>query len=435
MNYKEKLLEKENPIILALVYLFKCILLSILVAVPMGLLASLFLNSLNFVTSYRESNHYIIILLPLGGALVAYLYKNYGGSSSKGNNLIIEQIEYMEENYERVPKRLTPLVLLGTLITHLFGGSAGREGTALQMGGSVADSIASLLKLSKEDRKILLLCGIAAGFGAVFGTPIAGAVFAIEVAVIGSMHTYALIPCFLSAYLSNILGELFGATHTHYEILGVPEHFTLEVFIKILIASAVFGLCSLVFSKSLGALKKSFTKLMPNPIIKSFIGGLLIVILIYISNGWNFIGLGVPTIVDSLKEPLPLYYFLLKIIFTVLTLSFGFQGGEVTPLFFIGSTLGNSLGQLLGISPLFLAGLGFIAVFSGATNTPLACFIMGIELFHGQGAEYLFIAALVSYLFSGHNGIYSSQSILKPKYPWIKLEDKITLGNYKKENP
>ena len=431
MNIKEKLIATKNPIIYSLIYLAKWLFLSILVSVPMGLLASFFLNSLNFVTNYRDSNYYIIFLLPFGGALVSYLYKCYGGSSSKGNNLIIEQIEYMGKNYERVPKRLVPLVLLGTLVTHLFGGSAGREGTALQMGGSVADGISALLKLSKDDRKILLLCGIAAGFGSVFGTPIAGAVFAIEIAVIGSMNSYALIPCFLSAFLSNILGELFGAAHTHYEFLDVPS-FNIEIIFKVLIASIIFGLCSLVFSKALGFLKKHFTKLMPNPILKSFIGGIVIIILIYVLKGWNFIGLGVPIIMDSLKEPLPIYYFIFKMLFTLLTLSLGFQGGEVTPLFFIGATLGNALGQILGVSPLFLAGLGFIGVFSGAANTPLACFIMGIELFHGQGAEYLFIAALVSYLFSGHNGIYSSQSILKPKYPWVKLEDKVTLADYKK---
>lgn len=154
--------------------------------------------------------------------------------------------------------------------------------------------------------------------------------------------------------------------------------------------------------------------------------------MIYIFNGWNFICLGIPTIVDSLKATLPLCCFFPKITFTVLTLSFGFQVGEVTRLFFIGSTLGNALGHILGISPIFLATLGFIAVFSGDTDTPLACFIMCIELFNGQGIEYLFIAALVSYLFSKHNGIYSSQSILKPKYPWIDIDEKITLGNYKK---
>lgn len=430
MKLKENLLKKESPLIYGLIYIFKWLFLTTLISIPMGLLASVFLNSLNLVTNYRISNPHIIILLPLGGALISYLYKHFGGASSKGNNLIIEQIEYMEENYERVPKRLTPLVLLGTLTTHLLGGSAGREGTAVQMGGSVADGVSSLLKLNNNDRKIMLLCGISAGFGAVFGTPIAGAVFAIEVAAIGSMHTYALIPCFLSAFLSNKLGELFGATHTHYEMLDVPD-FSISILLKVLIASIAFGLCSLLFSKLLSSLKKHFTKLVPNSILKSFLGGVLIVILVYIFNSREFVGLGVPTIMDSLKEPLPLYYFALKLLLTALTLSAGFQGGEVTPLFFIGATLGNALGQILGISPLFLAALGFIGVFSGATNTPMACFIMGIELFHGVGAEYLFIASLISYLFSGHNGIYSSQSILKPKYPWIKLENKVTLGDYK----
>ncbi|MCY6355560.1 voltage-gated chloride channel family protein [Clostridium sp. ZS2-4] len=414
----------------AIIFFIKWLVLASLVAVPSGMLSALFLISLSKVTSFREIHPNIIFLLPLGGALVSFIYMKWGKNSSKGNNLIIEQVEHGTKKEESVPSRLAPLTLFGTIVTHLFGGSAGREGTAIQMGGSVADTVSRLLKINKEDRRILLLCGISSGFSSVFGTPLAGTVFAMEVIAIGKMHSYAFIPCFISAFVSNEVALALGASHSHYQMIQIPE-MSFVVLFKVIIASICFGLGSILFSELTYFFKKTFGKITNNQAYKSFIGGVIIIILVFLLSTRDYLGLGLPMIDKSLKEPVALPTFFLKTLFTSITLGAGYQGGEVTPLFFIGSTLGNALGQILNMSPYFLASLGFVALFAGATNTPLACFVMGLELFHGQGIPFLFISCMISYLFSGHHGIYGSQTICAPKYSWLELPENSTILSLK----
>lgn len=367
-----------------------------------------FLKSLDYVTGVRVANPWLLFLLPLGGALVSYLYSRYGGSSAKGNNLILEQIQ---TDSETVPLRMAPLVLFGTLVTHLFGGSAGREGTAVQMGGSLADWLGRMLRVKPVDRRILLICGISGGFGSIFGTPLAGTVFGLEVLAIGLISHEALIPAFAASFVGNLTAtSLWGVTHLHYPIGDIPP-LSLMVVLKVVLASVLFGLASTLFSELTHALKKGYTRLFHNPVLKSAAGGVVIIILVYVLGTRDYLGLGLPLIEASFTGDVPPFAFLGKLVFTSLTLGAGFQGGEVTPLFAIGATLGHALAGWLHLYGPFLAGLGFIAVFCGAANTPIACFLMGIELFGGDGAVYFFIACLVSYLFSGHTGIYTSQQI------------------------
>ncbi|WMJ79746.1 chloride channel protein [Clostridium sp. MB40-C1] len=425
-NYLNKDFKHFN----AIVFFTKWLILASLVAIPSGILSAFFLVSLSKVTNFRELHPSIIFLLPLGGALVSFIYMMWGKNSGKGNNLIIEQVERGLEKEESVPSRLAFFTLFGTIITHLLGGSAGREGTAIQMGGSVADTIARLLKINKQDRRILLLCGISSGFSSVFGTPLAGTIFAMEVISIGKLHSYAFIPCFISAFVSNEVCLALGATHSHYQMIQIPEMSFIILF-KIIIASICFGLGSILFSELTYFFKKFFGKITENQAYKSFIGGIIIIILVFVLNTRDYLGLGLPMIDKALTKPVSLSTFFLKTLFTSITLGAGYQGGEVTPLFFIGSTLGNALGQILNISPYFLASLGFVALFAGATNTPLACFIMGLELFHGKGISFLFISCMISYLFSGHHGIYGSQTICVPKYSWLQLPEKSTLLSFK----
>ncbi|CAH2211933.1 voltage-gated chloride channel family protein [Tepidibacter aestuarii] len=414
-------------------FLTKWTFMSSLVGVLSGCLSAFFLISLSKATSYRVTHPYMLFLLPIGGAFVSFFYKKYGENSLKGNNLILEQIQIGHQKNENVPLIMTPLVLFGTVVTHLFGGSAGREGTAVQMGGSMAELVGKIFKVDSMDRKILLLCGISSGFGSVFGTPLAGTVFAMEVVAIGEMQYFAFIPCFISSFVSNFVALALGATHSHYEMIQVPD-MTFIVILKIIIASICFGLCSILFSELTSTFKYLFNKFFENPVYKSAFGGLIVIILVYAVGTKDYIGLGLPMISKSLTEPVSSFAFFWKTLFTSITLGSGFQGGEVTPLFYIGSTLGNALGPILNISPYFLASLGFVAVFSGATNTPLACFIMGLELFHGEGVIFLFIACMVSYLFSGHHGIYSSQKISTPKYPWISIDETESLSTIKQKS-
>lgn len=378
-----------------------------LIGILTGSASALFLAGLDLVTEKRMGHPWLLFLLPLGGALMSYLYMKFGRNAGKGSNLILEQLH---EGKETIPFRMAPLVLLGTLVTHLFGGSAGREGTAVQMGGSFAEWIGNIFKVDASDRKILLMCGISSGFGSVFGTPLAGTIFGIEVAAIGMVRYQALIPCFIASLVGHLVTTTWGIHHLHYAMGAIPELST-GVILKVVLASILFGLTSILFSELTHGLKKLYTKLFKNPVTKAFVGGLVIIALVYLFQTRDYIGLGIPLLQKSFQEPVAHLAFLWKIVFTALTLGAGYLGGEVTPLFVIGATLGNSLSDLLGLSAPFLAGLGLIAVFSGATNTPLACFVMGIELFGSEGIIYMFMACILSYLFSGHSGIYTSQRI------------------------
>lgn len=405
--------------------LFKWIFYGGMLGILSGSASALFLTSLEFATDRRTAHPWLLYLLPLGGAFMSLVYLKFGKNAGKGNNLILEQIQ---DGQESIPFRMAPLVLLGTFLTHLFGGSAGREGTAVQMGGSFSEWIGKVFKVDGIDRKILLMCGISSGFGSVFGTPLAGTIFGLEVIAIGLVSYQAIIPCFIAGFVGNLVTTAWGIHHIHYTMGAVPA-LSASVVFKVMVASILFGLTSLFFSELTHGLKKMYAKLFKNPIIKGFVGGLVIIALVFIFGTRDYLGLGIPLLQQSFEEPVAHLAFLWKTLFTALTLGAGFQGGEVTPLFVIGATLGNSLAVLLHLSAPFLAGLGLIAVFSGATNTPLACFVMGIELFGSEGMIYMFMACIVSYLFSGHTGIYTSQQIGVSKSKLHPIPLKSTLAS------
>lgn len=391
----------------------KWVVLGVLIGILTGSASALFLKGLDAVTAYRMEQPWLLYLLPLGGALVSFLYMKYGKNSGRGNNLILEQVRGGEET---IPLRMAPLVLFGTLITHLFGGSAGREGTAVQMGGSLAEGVGRLIRIDAEDRKLLLMCGISGGFGSVFGTPLAGAIFGMEVIAIGLISHRALVPCFTASFVGNLTAaSVWKVGHLHYDMGQVPGLSGI-VLLKVCFAAILFGLTARLFSELCHALKKGFTRLIPNPVLKTAAGGAAVIVLVFVVGTRDYLGLGIPLIQGSFgEEGVTPFAFLWKLLFTVVTLGAGFQGGEVTPLFAIGAALGSSLATLLHIYGPFLAALGFIGVFCGAANTPLACFIMGIELFGSEGAVYLMMVCIISYIFSGHTGIYSSQQIGIPK--------------------
>ncbi len=325
---------------------------------------------------------------------------------------------------------MASLVFIGTFITHLFGGSAGREGTGVQIGSSISEGIGHLFKLDKVDTKIILMCGISSGFSSVFGTPLAGTMFGLEVAALGTMSYQALIPCFTSAFVGNIVTTAFGVSHSHYSILEVPSITYIVVF-KVIVAAILFGLVSKFFSEFTHKLKDIFSSTFKNAAIKSMVGGFIVIILTYLIGTRDYLGLSLPLINNSFTENVSPFAFFNKLIFTSFTLGTGFQGGEVTPLFVIGSTLGNTLSTILHISPSFLAALGLIGVFAGATNSPITSFILGLELFGAQGIEFMFMTCAISYLFSGHSGIYISQKIGISKSRLIKVPKESTLASYK----
>lgn len=393
-------------------YMGKWLGLSMLVGGVMGCLSAFFLLGLNWVTDLRQSQPWLLFLLPVGGLVFGYLYDRFGKNSIRGNNLVIEQAR---GGREKIPLRLIPLTLFGTLSTHLFGGSVGREGTAVQMGGSVADFFSRALKLSASEREIIIMSGMSAGFGSVFGTPIAGAVFAMEVLIVGRIRTEALFPVFFASLIANVVTESLGVTHTHY-VMGVAPEFSWLLILKLFLAAMAFGVVGKLFSVCIAQIKKIYKRWIAAPAIRNAVGGAVVVILVLLLHGQRFTGISTELLADAFSCQTHLFDFVGKFFYTVLSLGAGFQGGEVTPLFEIGATLGADLALLLNVSVPLLAGLGFIGVFSGATNTPIACFIMGVELFGGNYALYFFVVCTVSTLISGRSSIYGSQYFIKEKF-------------------
>jgi H+/Cl- antiporter ClcA len=404
------------------------------VSLLIGSACAFFLWSLDAVTCFRWEHPWLLYLLPVGGLGVGLLYHHYGQSVEAGNNLLLEQIHQPGGG---LPKRMAPLVLFGTLVTHLLGGSAGREGTAVQMGGSIASAFSKRAGLNGLDLKTLLMVGVAAGFGAVFGTPLAGAVFAIEVLAIGKLHYAHLWPCLIAALIGDWVCTLWGIHHTYFIITSAAPSSQIDnlLWAKVILAALAFGGVSKLFAELAHTVQHFFKWILPVAYLRPVLGGLLVIGLVHALGTQAYLGLGVTApSQDSISiaqafsgqwvDPWGWWW---KLLFTIITIGSGFKGGEVTPLFFIGATLGNALAWILGAPPDLFSALGFVAIFAGAANTPLACTLMGIELFGLEHAGYFGMACFIAYLSSGHSGIYLSQTIARPKWLGSQVPDNTTL--------
>ncbi|MFC2948714.1 chloride channel protein [Virgibacillus sediminis] len=368
----------------------------------------------------RAKRDWLIFLLPFGGIIIGYIYMNYGkvflnntlNDTAKLNNLVIDSVHGKKE----VPRRMGPIVYFATFITVLFGGSTGREGAAVQMGGSVASTVNNFFKVSSLDKKIFMMSGISAGFGAAFGAPITGAIFGMEMAALGKLKFEALVPCLTASFVGHYVTTVaWGHKHEEFIIQTVPN-ITIITFITVILLSAIFSLTSVLYCQLRHGIEKFSEKLFKkNHMKRAFFGGIVIVILTLIVDSQDYNGRGLQMLEQSFVEDVPTFAFLAKLIFTTVTLGTGFVGGEAIPLFFIGATLGNTLHTFIDLPMSFLAALGLIAVFCGGANTPIAAFLLAMEMFDGKGLEYFFIACLVSYLFSGHHGLWPSQKIYEPK--------------------
>lgn len=405
--------------------------LGIVAGLLSGLASALFLNWLYWATRTREATPQLLWALPLGGLFIGVIYHHFGGLANLGNNVILEEIY---EPRRKVPLRMAPLVLVGTIATHLFGGSAGREGTGIQMAGSLVDTAARMLRLSSDNRRTVLIAGIAGGFASVFGTPLAGAVFAVEVLRVGRPSYRALFPAFIAALVGDQTSALF-VEHKQYVVGSIPD-FSFGLAGKLLVAGLAFGIAALLFTELTHGMKALFARIIAYPPLRGLAGGAVVVVLTLLVGTMDYNGLGIPLIADAVegKSIFPGAFFL-KTVFTSITIGSGFQGGEVTPLFFVGATLGNALGQIIDVSPGFLAALGFVAVFAGAANAPIACVLMGIELFGADIGTYLALTCVTSYVFSGHRGIYTSQRMDVPKSDLIHVSKGASLRDQRPTEP
>ncbi len=397
----------KKTVLTFLKWIFICVIVGFLA----GSASAFLLISLEWAAHLREVEPWLLWLLPIGGLLIGLTYHYYGKDVVQGNNLLL--LEY-EKPEKVIPLKMAPFVLIGTIITHLLGGSAGREGTAVQMGGAIADQFTKLFALDASDRKTIIILGISAGFASVFGTPLAGALFAIEVLYFSKISYQSIVLSFIVAYAAYFTVELWSVQHTHYTIPIVPQLNTSALLWTIVI-SIIFGFAAMLFSRSTHYWSNLFSKTISYAPLRPMAGGIILALVFYFTGTTKFMGLGVPVIVDAFTTPSDGSDFLLKILFTGFTLGAGFKGGEVTPLFFVGATLGSALSFFVPLPIGLLAGMGFVAVFSGATHTPFACTIMGFELFGWESGLYIALACFIAYFASGPLGIYKAQIVKGPK--------------------
>jgi H+/Cl- antiporter ClcA len=387
--------------------------LGALVGVLCGAASALFLYLLDLATGFRGSHELIVYALPLAGLALGALYERFGASIKAGNNLVIDTIH---DGGPELPLRMAPMVLLGTVLTHLFGGSAGREGTAVQMGAALTDFMAHRLQVSARVRRELLAAGVAGGFGSVFGTPIAGAVFGLEFLVLGRLEYDALVPALVASLVGDLTTRALGIVHTPYP-LAQAVALTPWLIAKWILFAAAVALTTSLFIDLTHYLKQLGERYLPRLGLRMALGGVLLVLMWRASGTSDYLGLGVPTIVRAFSDPaLPSYAFAAKLLFTAVTLAAGFLGGEVTPLFFVGAALGNALAGLLHLPLDLAAGVGMAAVFACASNTPLALSIMAIELIGGHAFPHVVIVCVLAYLLSGQRSIYPAQRLVRQKH-------------------
>lgn len=385
---------------------------SIVVGVIVGIIDFIFSKGLNSVSQLRgEYFPYTLFFLPFAGILIIYLYEKYGKNSFKGMSLVFHSLATKEA---LIPKRLIPFVIVSTWLTHFFGGSAGREGVAVQIGATVANNFSTYLenKFSikvSEIKPILASCGVAAGFSGLFGTPLAATIFSMEILKIGILEYRSLLPSLVSAYTALFISNYLGLEHFSFILKDIPKANMKNIFI-IIFCSLIFSFIGYFFSFLLKKIKINSYLLKLNPMKRIFIGSIFLALMLYFIHNGRYSGLGTNLIEYSFHDnTIYSYDWLLKILFTVLTLGIGFQGGEVTPLFSIGASLGFILGNLFNLSPKFMAAIGYCTVFSSATNTFLASVFIGLEIFGYDMTLYLFISCAIAFVFSGDLGIYSDQ--------------------------
>lgn len=406
-DYPEKIRSFFKDAFSSLKMLLLWVVTGVVTGCIVGVIGVGFHYAIDIFTGIRTENHFVIFFLPLGGLLIVHLYHIAGMDRDKGTNAVILAVR----EDENIPFRTSVLIFVSTVITHFFGGSAGREGAALQIGGSLAATGGRIFKINEKEKKILIMAGMSACFSALFGTPVTAAVFSIEVISVGIMHYSAIVPCVTASLTAFRISELMGVVPTSFSIKTAPE-FGEYAMMKIIPLAAVCALVCRFFCFSVHRVKHIFAQYIENRYVRVVVGSALIMIMTFISGDQTFNGAGGQVITQSFSQRAAFYMFFVKIIFTAVTLGCGFKGGEIVPAFFVGATFGSFASEFFGINYSFGAGIGLIAVFCGATNCPTASLLMSIELFGIESLPFFALVCGVSYLISGDTGLYSEQKIM-----------------------
>ena len=398
----------------------KLLLFAVIIGVTVGVVGAAFHHSIEIATELRLEHPWLLYLMPLAGMVIIGSYRICGIEKDRGTNFVLTAVREDEPMY----LRKAPLIFISTVLTHLVGGSSGREGAALQLGGAISGKIGHAMGLDNKDKKLITMCGMAAGFSALFGTPITAAIFAMEVISVGVMYYAAIVPCVLGAIIATLVAQKMGGEVTTFVLRDVPAMEGGTV-VRVLILGILCSTISIIFCYVNHKTPKIYGKYLPNPMIRAAVGGLIVIVLTLLVGNRDYNGAGMDVISRALQGEAVPYAFVLKILFTAITLGAGFKGGEIVPVFFTGATFGCVVGELLGLPAGFGASLGMTAVFCGVTNCPVSSILLAFELFGGQSLALYALCIAVSYMLSGYYSLYTEQKILysklKPEFINIKV--------------
>lgn len=389
----------------------KWVIFALITGLVVGSIATMFHFSISIATMVREKSPWIIFLLPIGGLIIIRCYRMVKDEKELSTNSVLSAIH----SNEKLPLKMAPLIFVSTVITHLFGGSAGREGAALQLGGSIGNGLGALFHFDDNDKHIMIMCGMSAAFAALFGTPMAAAIFSMEVISVGIMQYSALVPCVIASLSAYSVAQAFGVGQELFLVEWVPN-FTIFSATKVTILAVLCAILSIVFCILLHQTEHLYKRLFKNPYLRVVVGGCLIIVLTLLVGDQTYNGTGMHVIEEAMDGHVIPYAFLLKMLFTAITIGAGYKGGEIIPSFFIGATFGCLFGNILGFAPDLCAAVGMASLFCGVTNCPITSLLISFELFGYEGMPYYLLAIAFSYMLSGYYGLYSSQRIMYSKY-------------------
>lgn len=402
--------ETKNDYIAIIKKIFKWVILSIIMAIPIGIVVGYYNIILTTANRYRKYHEYLIYFLPIAGVMITFMYLKTERNAYSGENLLNSEVQSAVKD---IPFYMTFVVFLGSLATTFFGGSAGKEGSAVAMGGTLGDFLAGKFNLSNEDQRTLVLCGVGSAFGVIYDVPFAGAILGMELVLKGKFHYQALIPAFLTTVFSNEIAAAIGNTKVNYPILMLDD-LSFMILIKLVLLGIIFGVGGSIFNLVLDNSSKIYGIITKNPYLKAILGGVLTIVLFWLV-GDNYNGLGQTFIRDAFDKPATLMDSVWKIIFTAIALGSVFQGGRGNPTFFVGAALGSAVAKYIGFPLESCTALGMIGVFCGATSLPITSIAMSLEYFGGDEMVAIMIVMTISYIISGFYDILTKNKLPKEK--------------------